>query len=66
MNILTQRQAARAARQIPFDFKGVSIPPYEVVDGLMRIVRKQLRRVTMSHEDKAVRRFSARILLGLQ
>jgi hypothetical protein len=47
MNILTQRQAANQARRIPFDTKGINIVPYEVTDGLWRIVRKQLRRIAV-------------------
>lgn len=43
MPVLTQRQAADIARRISFD--PLNPPPYEVVDGLWRIARKQLRRI---------------------
>lgn len=59
MHRLTQRQVGAAARQIPFDFKGIAIPPYEVIDGLWRTVRKQLRRIAvrpMAEQTRAVLR----------
>lgn len=64
MNALTQRQAAAAARQIPFDTKGLAIIPYEVVDGLHRVVAKQLRRSNMSGAQKGARRFGLLAQMG--
>lgn len=64
MNILTQRRAAQLARSIPFDFKGIAIPPYEVVDGLMRVVAKQVRRVSTPRDVRVARKFGLMADMG--
>lgn len=45
MHVLTQRQASQLARKIPFNPN--EPPDYEVVDGLWRRVRKQLRHIQL-------------------
>lgn len=64
MSLLTQRQASAAARRIPFDLTGTAVPPYEVVDGLYRIVAKQLRRLARTTAQRDSRKLRLQHLMG--
>lgn len=61
---MTNKQAALAARRIPFDSDN-PLPP-SVFYGLRRVVRLQIERADLSRESRALRRWYLQRLGGVR